>query len=522
MAVRRPDARGLHPHPGDDLPARQAGGRHRHLQQPARHRRRAHRVRDAHHDPAVPQLLRGPAGRAVQGRAGGRRRLLAHLRAAGAADEHAHADRRGHHADHRRLERLHPRPDLRRPREPADDRAAQQRHQHDDRRASLQPQHGGHHPDLGRPSSGLPDFRSMVRSRHRRWGSEMSGVNIQGLSIKFGTNEVIKGLDLQVHEGEFLVLLGPSGCGKSTLLHSIAGLIDVSGGSIHIGGQDMTEAEPSERGVGMVFQSYALYPTMTVEKNMSFGPRVAGVPKAEIARRVEKAANMLQLSALLQRKPAQLSGGQRQRVAIGRALVREAGVFLFDEPLSNLDAKLRAELRRELKLLHQTLGNTMIYVTHDQVEAMTLASRIVVMKGGVIQQIGTPAEVYETPANLFVAGFLGAPAINLVPATVGADGVSLDGALPLRLSAGRAKPGQPLVLGVRPEHLRLLSDGRWRATVELVEPMGNHQVVWMKRGEQVLSVIVHDGRRLAAGDELGFDLDEAALNVFDAASEQRL
>ena len=350
----------------------------------------------------------------------------------------------------------------------------------------------------------------------------MSGVNIQGLSIKFGTNEVIKGLDLQVHEGEFLVLLGPSGCGKSTLLHSIAGLIDVSGGSIHIGGQDMTEAEPSERGVGMVFQSYALYPTMTVEKNMSFGPSVAGVPKAEIARRVEKAANMLQLSALLQRKPAQLSGGQRQRVAIGRALVREAGVFLFDEPLSNLDAKLRAELRRELKLLHQTLGNTMIYVTHDQVEAMTLASRIVVMKGGVIQQIGTPAEVYETPANLFVAGFLGAPAINLVPATVGADGVSLDGALPLRLSAGRAKPGQPLVLGVRPEHLRLLSDGRWRATVELVEPMGNHQVVWMKRGEQVLSVIVHDGRRLAAGDELGFDLDEAALNVFDAASEQRL
>ncbi|PTT78925.1 ABC transporter ATP-binding protein [Pelomonas sp. HMWF004] len=350
----------------------------------------------------------------------------------------------------------------------------------------------------------------------------MSGVNIQGLSIKFGQNEVIKGLDLQVHEGEFLVLLGPSGCGKSTLLHSIAGLIDVSAGSIHIGGQDMTHAEPAERGIGMVFQSYALYPTMTVERNMSFGPRVAGVPKAEIEKRVKRAAEMLQLTALLDRKPAQLSGGQRQRVAIGRALVREAGVFLFDEPLSNLDAKLRAELRRELKLLHQTLGNTMVYVTHDQVEAMTLASRIVVMKSGVIQQIGTPAEVYETPANLFVAGFLGAPAINLVPATVGADGVSLQGELALSLAPGRVRAGQSLVLGIRPEHVRLQADGRWRARVELVEPMGNHQVVWMRLGGQSLSVLLHDGRAVSAGDELAFDLDESRLNVFDAASEQRL
>jgi multiple sugar transport system ATP-binding protein len=350
----------------------------------------------------------------------------------------------------------------------------------------------------------------------------VSGVNIQGLSIKFGANEVIKGLDLQVHEGEFLVLLGPSGCGKSTLLHSIAGLIDVNGGRIEIGGRDMTDAEPSERGIGMVFQSYALYPTMTVEKNMSFGLRVAGTPKAEIARRVDKAANMLQLTALLGRKPAQLSGGQRQRVAIGRALVREAGVFLFDEPLSNLDAKLRAELRRELKLLHQTLGNTMVYVTHDQVEAMTLASRIVVMKGGVIQQIGTPTEVYERPANLFVAGFLGAPAINLVPATVGADGVSLDGALPLRLAAGRAVPGQKLVLGIRPEHVRLQSDGRWRATVQLVEPMGNHQVVWMTLAEQGFSVLVHDGRPVAAGEQLAFDIDESRLGLFDAQTGQRL
>jgi multiple sugar transport system ATP-binding protein len=241
---------------------------------------------------------------------------------------------------------------------------------------------------------------------------------------------------------------------------------------------------------------------MTVERNMSFGPRVAGVPKAEIERRVARAAEMLQLTPLLNRKPAQLSGGQRQRVAIGRALVREAGVFLFDEPLSNLDAKLRAELRRELKLLHQTLGNTMIYVTHDQVEAMTLASRIVVMKSGVVQQIGTPSEVYERPANLFVAGFLGAPAINLVPAQVGADGRSLQGVLPLQLAEGRVKAGQQVILGVRPEHVR--------------------QVVWMTLGEQGFSVLVHDGRRIAAGDELVFDIDASALSVFDATSEQRL
>ncbi|OYU73348.1 MAG: ABC transporter ATP-binding protein, partial [Alphaproteobacteria bacterium PA3] len=232
-----------------------------------------------------------------------------------------------------------------------------------------------------------------------------AGVSVRGLGVRFGAQHVIQGLDLEVAEGEFLVLLGPSGCGKSTLLHSIAGLIDVTEGSIAIGGQDMTDADPNERGIGMVFQSYALYPTMTVERNMSFGLRVAGMDRAEIDRRVQRTAALLQLDALLQRKPSQLSGGQRQRVAIGRALVREAGVCLFDEPLSNLDAKLRTELRRELKLLHQQLQSTMVYVTHDQVEAMTLATRIVVMRAGKIQQIGAPHEVYERPDNLFVAGF---------------------------------------------------------------------------------------------------------------------
>jgi multiple sugar transport system ATP-binding protein len=248
----------------------------------------------------------------------------------------------------------------------------------------------------------------------------VSGVRVRELGVRYGDQDVLAGLDLDVQAGEFLVLLGPSGCGKSTLLHSIAGLLDTSAGSIEIGGQDMTFADPSARGIGMVFQSYALYPNMTVLGNLSFGLRVAGVPRAEIERRVQHTAQMLQLGPLLARKPSQLSGGQRQRVAIGRALVRQAGVYLLDEPLSNLDAQLRTELRRELKLLHRALGATMIYVTHDQVEAMTLATRIAIMRQGVIQQIGTPQEVYERPANRFVAGFVGSPAMNFVEGALAA------------------------------------------------------------------------------------------------------
>jgi multiple sugar transport system ATP-binding protein len=337
----------------------------------------------------------------------------------------------------------------------------------------------------------------------------MSNVRLRDLCIKLGGNEIIGQLDLAVEEGEFLVLLGPSGCGKSTLLHSIAGLIDVTSGTVEIGGRDMTFADPSERGIGMVFQSYALYPTMTVEKNMSFGLRIAGTPKAEIARRVARAAEMLHLDALLERKPAQLSGGQRQRVAIGRALVREAGVFLFDEPLSNLDAKLRAELRRELKLLHQNLRSTMIYVTHDQVEAMTLATRIVVMKAGKVQQIGAPAEVYERPANLFVAGFLGTPAMNFV-----------DGALARELDARAA--GDDVVLGIRPEHILIGEGGPFAGTVALTEPMGNHQIVWIAVGERKLSAIVNDPRVFSFGEPVRFGVDTARLSLFDKTSEQRL
>ena len=347
----------------------------------------------------------------------------------------------------------------------------------------------------------------------------MSNVTLRKLCITRGDNQILRDLDLQIEPGEFLVLLGPSGCGKSTLLHSIAGLIDLSSGAIEIGGRDMSHADPSERGIGMVFQSYALYPTMSVEKNMSFGLKIAGTPKAEIQRRVRRTAEMLQLDALLDRKPSQLSGGQRQRVAIGRALVREAGVYLFDEPLSNLDAKLRAELRRELKLLHQTLGSTMVYVTHDQAEAMTLATRIVVMQGGRIQQIGTPAEVYDRPANRFVAGFLGSPSMNFVDGSVDAQGRFSAGALNMALPT--TKQGA-VTLAARPEHIHIDDNAPMSGAVTLVEPMGNHQVVWIDCGGQALSLIEHDARPLASGQTVRFTIDAARVSLFDQGSGQRL
>jgi len=357
-------------------------------------------------------------------------------------------------------------------------------------------------------------------------------VNIQQLAVHLGGAPVLENLDLDVVHGEFLVLLGPSGCGKSTLLHAIAGLIDVEAGAVHIGGNDVTWADPKDRAIGMVFQSYALYPTMNVERNMSFGLRVAGTPKAEIAQRVARAAKMLQLEPLLSRKPAQLSGGQRQRVAIGRALVREAQVFLFDEPLSNLDAKLRTELRRELKQLHLDLGTTMIYVTHDQVEAMTLASRIAVMRGGRIQQIGAPAEVYARPANMFVAGFLGAPGMNFIPGHLGgesADGVHfqagpLELTLPRTAFAGAPPLDSDVVLGLRPEHLRLghADHAPWCARIALVEPMGSHAVVWLDLHKRRIAVSVPAADEPAVGTLAGVTLELQHACVFDPDSEQRV
>lgn len=354
----------------------------------------------------------------------------------------------------------------------------------------------------------------------------MASVSLQNLGINLGGNQIISELELEVMAGEFLVLLGPSGCGKSTLLHAIAGLIDVSEGSVTIDGEDMTWADPSERRIGMVFQSYALYPTMSVENNMSFGLRINGTPKDEIARRINKVAEMLHLTPLLKRKPAALSGGQRQRVAIGRALVREAEVFLFDEPLSNLDAKLRSTLRRELKLLHQQLQSTMIYVTHDQVEAMTLATRIVVMQGGKIQQIGTPEHVYERPMNLFVAGFLGTPAMNFISGELDAQKRFVSSSLHMNLSAysfinpweARAE----VTLGIRPEQIQIREDGQFVGTIALIEPMGNHQVVWLQVGAQTISSIVNDQRPFAIGQTVLYGIDVSKVSLFDPHSQQRL
>ena len=359
----------------------------------------------------------------------------------------------------------------------------------------------------------------------------MSGISIHELDIRLGGVAIISKLDLQVQAGEFLVLLGPSGCGKSTLLHSIAGFIDVDSGSIAIGGHDVTWADPKDRGIGMVFQSYALYPTMTVEKNMAFGPKIAGVPKAEVKKRVDRVAGMLHLEELLQRKPANLSGGQRQRVAIGRALVREAQVLLFDEPLSNLDAKLRSVLRRELKELHAKLGATMVYVTHDQVEAMTLANRIAVMRNGTIQQIDAPATVYGKPANVYVAGFLGSPTMNFIKGVLERNDAGwrfVHPLLQLGLAeyqfSGEPKVGQSVILGVRPEDITVHTapgDGVASA-VRLVEPMGSNQVLWLALQDLDFGVIADATLHAPAGTQVHARINAARVSLFDAGSEVRI
>ena len=348
-------------------------------------------------------------------------------------------------------------------------------------------------------------------------------VSIQELKLNFGTVSVLQSLNLDIAEGEFIVLLGPSGCGKSTLLNCIAGLLDISDGRIFIKGKNVTWEEPKDRGIGMVFQSYALYPQMSVEKNLSFGLKVAGTPKDEIDKRIARAAEILQIEPLLQRKPAALSGGQRQRVAIGRALVRDVDVFLFDEPLSNLDAKLRSELRVEIKRLHQRLANTMIYVTHDQIEAMTLADRIAVMRGGVIQQLDAPQAIYNRPVNRFVAGFIGSPGMNFIDGRIeGSDGGWRFSAgelnVPLSTYAFERQPvAGPAVFGVRPEHIGLNSGADWpfstKATVDVVEPMGSDTLVWMRSGAQSLSVRVPSERAPVTGSqvEIGFDPSRASL-----------
>jgi multiple sugar transport system ATP-binding protein len=320
----------------------------------------------------------------------------------------------------------------------------------------------------------------------------MASVSLRGIKKQYDNNSVIKGIDLDIIDGEFVVFVGPSGCGKSTLLRIIAGLEDITEGTLEIGGRVSNTIEPAKRGIAMVFQSYALYPHMSVAENMGFALKLAKVPKAEIAERVGRAAEILQIGHLLERKPKALSGGQRQRVAIGRAIVRKPEVFLFDEPLSNLDAALRGQTRVELARLHRDLKSTMIYVTHDQVEAMTLGQKIVVLNGGRIEQVGTPFDLYERPANKFVAGFLGSPRMNFFDATLAgqqgqggrnAASVQLTGGARVQVAAdvSRTKAGARVTLGVRPEHLQLVRAGQGdgvKATVALVEYLGDVTLVY--------------------------------------------
>ncbi|KQS98056.1 MULTISPECIES: ABC transporter ATP-binding protein [unclassified Rhizobium] len=360
-----------------------------------------------------------------------------------------------------------------------------------------------------------------------------SSVSIKDLSLNFGAVSVLEHLDLEISDGEFLVLLGSSGCGKSTLLNCIAGLLDISDGQIFIKGKNVTWEEPKDRGIGMVFQSYALYPQMTVEKNLSFGLQVAKVPQAEIDKRVARASEILQIQPLLKRKPSELSGGQRQRVAIGRALVRDVDVFLFDEPLSNLDAKLRSELRVEIKRLHQSLKNTMIYVTHDQIEALTLADRIAVMKSGVIQQLADPMTIYNFPENLFVAGFIGSPSMNFFRGEIKDKGGrkvievnGVDFGLEAYPARGPLEAGRKVVLGVRPEHVKVDETVPGRevhdAVVDIEEPMGADNLLWLKHAGQTMSVRIAGSRRYAPGTALKIGFDMSMASVFDAVTENRI
>ncbi len=355
-------------------------------------------------------------------------------------------------------------------------------------------------------------------------------VSIRDLSLNFGHVKVLESLNLEVSQGEFIVLLGPSGCGKSTLLNCIAGLLDVSDGQIFIGGRNVTWDEPKDRGVGMVFQSYALYPQMTVERNLSFGLRVARMKKEEIERRVKRASEILQIEPLLGRKPVELSGGQRQRVAIGRALVRDVDVFLFDEPLSNLDAKLRSDLRVEIKRLHQRLKNTMIYVTHDQIEAMTLADRIAIMKNGVIQQLDDPHTIYNRPVNLFVAGFIGSPSMNFLRGQIDGASFAVEGAsIPLNGYKFETSPGGAIdgILGVRPEHIVVGEEARKMpftidSEIEIVEPMGADTIAWTKIGGQSLTFRAASEVHLEPGQKVTIGFDPARGSIFKADSGERV
>jgi multiple sugar transport system ATP-binding protein len=350
----------------------------------------------------------------------------------------------------------------------------------------------------------------------------MANVSIRGLQKLYGTVEALSGIDLEIEDGEFTVLVGPSGCGKSTLLRTIAGLEEITDGTIAIGGEVVNDMRPRDRDVAMVFQDYALYPHMTVFNNIGFGLLARKLPKPEVEKRVKAAAKMLGIEKLLHRYPRQLSGGQRQRVAIGRAIVRNPQIFLFDEPLSNLDAQLRDEMRSEIKRLHQDLGTTMIYVTHDQIEAMTLADRIVLLRDGKIEQAGSPLDLYERPATYFVAGFLGSPRMNFIPAQLAKHGVQIDGgpSLPLPREILTSSKKDKIILGIRPQHIgraggSSIRNGHARLSVkvELVQPTGSRAYITFPLGKTPVMAELdsHDVHKPGEMVDLDFDMNRAVL-----------
>ncbi len=362
-----------------------------------------------------------------------------------------------------------------------------------------------------------------------------SMLEIQNLDKNYGTVEVLKNINVSAKTGDFLVLVGPSGCGKSTLLNCIAGLESISGGSIHIGGLDMTHVNPKDRNIAMVFQSYALYPTMSVANNITFGMKVRGVAKAERLSKLQSVAKQLQIEKLLDRKPSQLSGGQRQRVAIGRALVRDPKMFLFDEPLSNLDAKLRVEMRLEIKKLHHDLGATMVYVTHDQIEAMTLATNIVVLKDGLVQQIGSPDAVYRRPANLFVADFMGSPAMNLIPVKAISEGSvtrvqikPAEGAPIELIDNFNGDLPEEVILGIRPEdiaeaRLRAGEDTqRMKCRIDMVEPAGADTYVVSWLGGKQVTARLQSETKAKSGESLDLAFDFSKVSYFSKTTGERL
>ena len=350
-----------------------------------------------------------------------------------------------------------------------------------------------------------------------------SSLEIAGINKRFGNGdksvEVLRRVDIHVAPGEFLILVGPSGCGKSTLLNIIAGLDDPTEGEVRIGGKNVVGMPPRDRDIAMVFQSYALYPTMSVADNIGFALEMRKMPKAERQKRIDEVATMLQISHLLDRRPSQLSGGQRQRVAMGRALARQPQLFLFDEPLSNLDAKLRVEMRAEIKRLHQASGITSVYVTHDQVEAMTLGSRIAVMKGGVVQQLGTPDDIYNRPANTYVATFIGSPTMNLLRGAATGGQFGIQGAA-LNLAAPAS--ANEVLLGVRPEHLVMQDSAPWRGKVSVVEPTGPDTYVVVDTAAGSVTLRTDAQTRVQPGDSVGLAVEPANAHWFDASSENRL